>query len=122
MPKILLIEDDNFFAGIFSKKLEQGGFDVSVANSGEDGLKLMEKETPDLMILDLILPKMNGFEVLERVKASESTKNFPVLILSNLGQREDIDKCLALGAADYFIKAHVAPDELVNKVRDVLKQ
>lgn len=122
MSKILIIEDDSFLAAIFSKQLEKGGFDVSVAGSGEDGLKLIEKDLPDLLVLDLVLPKINGFEVLEKLKAEEGTKNLPVLIMSNLGQREDIDKCLALGAADYLIKAHVTPDELVNKAKGVLKK
>jgi DNA-binding response OmpR family regulator len=122
MSKILIIEDDSFLAAIFFKQLEKGGFEVSTAGSGEDGLKLIEKDLPDLLVLDLMLPKMNGFEVLEQLKSADETKKIPVLIMSNLGQREDIDKCLALGAAEYLIKAHVTPDELAGKAKGILKK
>ncbi len=122
MPKqhILLIEDDGFLATIYAQKLEVEGFDVSLAGNGEDGIKLAKKDRPSLILLDLILTAMNGFQVLEYLKQSPETHAIPVLILTNLGQKEDIQRCMELGAAGYIIKAHVLPHETVAKIKDTL--
>ncbi|MBU1033254.1 MAG: response regulator [Patescibacteria group bacterium] len=122
MSSILLIEDDNFLATIYSQKLELEGFDVLVANNGEDGLRLALKEQPSLILLDLILPKLDGFEVLEKLKAEPQTMDVPVLVLTNMGQQEDVARCTELGAAGYLIKAHSLPDETVKKIRAVLTE
>ncbi len=118
--KILLVEDDGFLASIYSQKLELEGFEVAFATNGEDGLKLAQKDKPALVLLDLLMPKMDGFEVLERLKADPNLKDIPVLILSNLGQREDIERCMKLGAVGYVIKAHSLPHETVRRVKEIL--
>jgi CheY-like chemotaxis protein len=122
MPKktVLLIEDDGFLASIYSQKLEFEGFEVSFATNGEDGLKLAQKEPPDLILLDILMPRMDGFEVLEKLKADPETKNIKVLVLSNLGQKEDVERCLKLGADGYVIKAHSLPHETVKRIKEIL--
>lgn len=118
--KILLVEDDTFLAGIYAAKFEQAGFAVVLAADGEAGLKAAQKELPDIILLDILMPKMDGFEVLENLKKDAKTKSIPVILLTNLGQREDVDKGLKLGAVDYLIKAHFMPHETVERVKKVL--
>ena len=118
--KVLIVEDDSFLAGIYASKFEKEGFKVSLALDGEIGLKLVKKEKPDIILLDVLLPKLDGFEVLEKLKADVATASIPVVLLTNLGQKEDVDKGLKLGAADYLIKAHFMPAETVEKVKKVL--
>lgn len=117
---ILIVEDDTFLAGIYANKFEREGFKVLLATDGEAGLKTAKKEIPDIILLDILLPKLDGFEVLEKVKADDATRGIPVILLTNLGQKEDVDKGLKLGAADYLIKAHFMPAETVEKVKKVL--
>ncbi|OGH65695.1 MAG: hypothetical protein A3J66_01440 [Candidatus Magasanikbacteria bacterium RIFCSPHIGHO2_02_FULL_47_14] len=125
MPKkkihVLIVEDDSFLANIYKTKFEMEGFKVSVAENGELGLKEAKKKLPDLILLDILLPKMDGFTVLEHLKEDEELKSIPVILLTNLGQKDDVDKGLKLGAADYLIKAHFKPSETVDKVKKVLK-
>src|SRR3989338_173718 len=118
--KILIVEDDAFLAGIYANKFEREGFQVFLGTDGEMGLKSAKKEIPDIVLLDILLPRLDGFEVLEKLKADEATKKIPVIMLTNLGQKEDIDKGLKMGAADYLIKAHFMPAETVEKVKKVL--
>lgn len=118
--KILIVEDDTFLAGIYANKFEREGFKVFLATDGEAGLKTAKKEMPDIMLLDILLPKLDGFEVLEKIKGDAVTRVIPVILLTNLGQKEDVDKGLKLGAADYLIKAHFMPAETVEKVKKVL--
>ncbi len=118
--KILIVEDDTFLAGIYASKFEKEGFEVFLAVDGELAVKMGQKEKPDIVLLDILLPKLDGFEVLEKLKADNSTKQIPVILLINLGQKEDVDKGLKLGAADYLIKAHFMPSETVDKVKKVL--
>lgn len=119
-PKILIVEDDTFLAGIYANKFEKEGFDVQLAIDGEAGLKSAQSGALDIILLDILLPKLDGFEVLEKLKADEATRDIPVILLTNLGQKEDVDKGLKLGAADYLIKAHFMPAETVEKVKKVL--
>ena len=119
-PKILIVEDDGFLASIYAQKLELEGFDVAFATNGEDGFKLAQKDLPQLIILDLLMPKMDGFECLEKLKDDDRTGAIPVLVLSNLGQKEDVDRCMKLGAVGYVIKAHSLPQETVNRVKTIL--
>lgn len=119
--KIVIIEDDTFLGEMYVTKFELEGYKMFLANNGEDGLKLIKKEKPDLILLDIIMPKMNGFEVLESLKSDKNLKSIPVILLTNLGQKEDIDKGLELGAVDYLIKAHFVPSEVIQKVKDILK-
>ncbi len=118
--KILLVEDDTFLAELYATKFKLEGFEVYLAADGEKGLELAQNRQPDVILLDLILPKMNGFVVLENLKKGQDTKNIPVILLTNLSQKGDIDKGLAMGAKDYLIKAHFMPSEVVEKIKKVI--
>jgi DNA-binding response OmpR family regulator len=117
---VLLVEDDAFLANIYKTKFEMEGFKVHLAENGEIGLKEAKKKKPDIILLDILLPKMDGFTVLEHLKEDDELKSVPVILLTNLGQKDDVEKGLALGAADYLIKAHFKPSETVDKVKKVL--
>lgn len=118
--QILLVEDDAFLANIYKTKFEMEGFAVSVAENGEEGLEAAKKKLPSLILLDILLPKIDGFTVLKKLKADASTQSIPVILLTNLGQKDDVDKGLELGAVDYLIKAHFKPSETVAKVKKAL--
>jgi CheY-like chemotaxis protein len=118
--KILLIEDDKFLRELIVKKLVKEGFIVLEANDGEEGLTKISQEKPDLVLLDLILPGVDGFELLQKAQEDPFIKNVPIIVLSNLGQKEDIDRCMKSGAVDYLIKAHLTPIEIVEKVKKAL--
>jgi DNA-binding response OmpR family regulator len=120
--KILIVEDDNFLMGMYLSKLELEGFKVVSALDGEKALRLAKKELPDIILLDLLLPKKSGFDVLAELKRDEQTKAIPVIVLTNLGQKEDIDKCFKLGAEDYLIKAHFIPSEVIAKIKKALEK
>ena len=119
--KILIVEDDKFLRELMSQKLVKEEYDVSQAIDGEEGIKKIKEEKPDLVLLDLILPGIDGFEVLSQMKEDPILALIPVIILSNLGQKEDIERGLKLGAVDYLIKAHFTPGEIIEKVKSVLK-
>lgn len=121
-PKILIIEDDQLMAGLLSEKMGKAEFDVSLAMDGEAGFKELEKQLPDIILLDLILPGMGGFEILEKLKKDERTKDIPVIILSNLGSRDEVQRGLSLGAEAYLIKANILIDEVIVKVRGILEK
>ena len=122
MPKkILIVEDDKFLRELIVKKLSNEGYDVLEAVDGEQGLLQIKEGHPELVLLDLILPGIDGFEVLTQKREDPFTASIPVVILSNLGQKEDVDKGLSLGATDYLIKAHFTPGEIIEKVRNILK-
>jgi DNA-binding response OmpR family regulator len=122
MKNILIIEDDEFLRGLIGKKLSSAGFGVLEAIDGETGIERIKKEKPDLIILDLLLPTIDGFEVLSEIKQSPEVSSIPVLILSNLGKKEDIDKGLKLGAIDYLVKAQFTPEEIILKVKKVFEK
>mgnify|MGYP001195933406 FL=1 len=115
--KVLIIEDDKFLRELLGKKLTSAGYEVVLAVDGEEGLEKLKKEKPDVVLLDLMLPGINGFEVLENRQKDPEINNIPVIILSNLGQKEDIEKGLRLGAKDFLVKAHFTPQEIVNKLQ-----
>lgn len=119
--KILIVEDDKFLRELIAKKLSEEGFIVEEASDGEEGIRKIKEGRPDLILLDLILPSIDGFEVLEKIKKDLETKPIPVIILSNLGQKEDIERGLKLGAFDYLVKAHFTPGEVIEKVRNALR-
>lgn len=119
--KILIVEDDKFLRELIKRKLIAEKFEVTEATDGEEAIKKAKEESPDLILLDLILPNIDGFEVLMNVKEDEKTKNIPVIILSNLGQQEEIEKGLKLGAVDYMVKAHFTPGEIIEKLKNVLR-
>jgi len=117
---VLVVEDDQFLRDLIVKKLEEEGLKTIQAIDGEEGLRLIRENKPDIVLLDLILPGIDGFEVLKQVKADVSLSDIPIIILSNLGQKDDIDRGVELGAKDYMIKAHFTPGEIVQKVKEVL--
>lgn len=119
--KILIVEDDNFLRELIRRKLLKEGFEVSEALDGEDGLKKIKKEKPDLVLLDIILPMLDGFEVLARLKGDAEVKDIPVVILSNLGQKDEVERGLKLGAVDYLVKANFTPSEIIAKLKKLLK-
>jgi CheY-like chemotaxis protein len=118
--KILLVEDDSFLASMFAAKFEMEGFTVLHAADGEQGLKMAEKNLPSIILLDILMPKMDGFEVLHRLKLDPQLVHIPVVMLTNLGRKEDVERCLKEGAVDFLIKAHFVPGEAVKKVKKIL--
>ncbi len=120
-PKILVVEDDSFLAGMYVTKFGLEGFSVDLASDGKEGLKKAREWKPDLILLDIVLPIMDGFTMLQKVKADASTRDVPVVLLTNLGQKGDVERGLALGAADYLIKAHFMPSEVIEKVKRLLR-
>lgn len=122
MKKILIIEDDQMLIKNLLLVLKSEERKLSLAIDGETGLALAKTEKPDLILLDLIIPKIDGFAVLEKLKNEKETKNIPVLILSNLGQAEEIKRAMALGATDYMIKANVDLSQIIDKVKTLLNK
>jgi len=119
-PNILLVEPDAFLADIYEKNLMMEDFRVAKTESGERALSLLKTKRFDLVLLSATLPKMNGFETLEAIKKNSKTAGIPVVLLSKLGAREDVDKSLVLGAAGYIIKTHFQPSEIVDKIKQIL--
>lgn len=119
--KILLIEDDPFISDIYITNLRNSGFEVSLASDGESGMAQIKKGGIDLILLDLLLPKIDGFEILKKMKEESSLKKIPVIILTNLGEKENIEKGLKLGAVDYLIKVNFSPREVIEKIKEHLK-
>lgn len=119
--KVLVIEDDYFLRSLITKKLREEQFEVFEAIDGEKGLETLKTEKPDIILLDLVLPGMDGFDVLQQIKKGESTKDIPVIVLSNLGAEEDVARGKELGARDYMIKANFTPSEIVAKIKHVLE-
>jgi DNA-binding response OmpR family regulator len=119
--KIVLIEDDEIISKVLRIELVGAGFDVTLAEDGQAGLAAVRKKMPALVLLDLVLPKKHGFEVLAALKKSPKTRKIPVTILTALGSDEDMKKGLGLGAKDYYIKSQHAVGEIVKKVKDFLE-
>ena len=119
--RILIIEDDQFLRDLMERKLIKEGFVVETAIEGESGLQKIKSWRPDLVLLDIILPGLDGFSILEKVKADASVASIPVILLTNLGQRDDVEKGLKLGAVGYLVKAHFTPGDIVEKVKSVLR-
>lgn len=114
--KILIIEDEPDMRGILQGMVESADYQVISAEDGQAGLDLAIKEKPNIILLDIMLPKLNGFEVLEKLKYDPATQDIPVIILSNLGQEQEVSKGKALGAVDYLIKADVHLTEILDKI------
>lgn len=119
-PKILLIEDDAFLVGMYVAKLDLAHLEPLVANEGEVGLKLAKEQQPNLILLDIRLPKMDGFTVLEALKTNPETRDIPVIMLTNMGQQQDKERGLALGAADYLVKVDYEPEEVIEKIQQYI--
>lgn len=118
--KIAIIEDERILLKALKTELSSEGFEVISATDGETGIELIKKEKPDLLLLDLVLPRIDGFEVLKRIKKDSKVKDVPVLILSNLGQDENIERGMKLGAVDYFVKASTDLATIAEKINNIL--
>lgn len=118
--RVLLIEDDPFLSEIYIAKFEEAGFEISVLNGVLDAERVRERK-PDIVLLDIVMPRVDGFELLRLIKDDEEIKDIPVVILSNLGEQENVEKGIALGAVAYLVKAHYTPTEVVAKVKSVLE-
>jgi DNA-binding response OmpR family regulator len=119
--KILVVEDEASLLDLYQVKLLQEGYEVFVAKNGEEGFDLAKEYIPDLVLLDILMPDVDGYAMLKKVKDDPKTKKVPVIIFSNLSQKEEIEKGLRLGARDFIIKTSVTPGELAVKVKEYLK-
>jgi len=119
---IMIVEDDSFVVDIYRKKLQEEGFAVSEASDGKDAWEKLQDKSfrPDLILLDIIMPQMNGLDLLKKIRADEEIRKIPVILLTNMSQKEDIDTGLGLGAKDYLIKSHFTPGEVLSKIKSVL--
>ncbi len=120
--KILIVEDDEFLRSLTAKRLEKEGYTVAVAVDGESALVTAAQEKPNLIFLDLLLPGLDGFEVLGKLKANAELKGVPVVVFSNLGQKEDIERAKQLGADEFLIKANFTLDDVMVKINEILKK
>lgn len=118
--KVLLVEDDKMIIDMYTLKFTQEGYKVFQAENGKEGVDMAKKSKPDVILLDIILPKMDGFSVLKQLKSDSETKTIPVVLLTNLGQDGDVKKGLQLGAIDYLIKANYTPAQVVEKVKSLV--
>ena len=118
----MIVEDDSFVLDIYQTKLSQEGYSVIEARNGVEAMKILEKERPDLILLDIIMPYMDGIDVLKKLKEKNDLKNIPVILLTNLSQKEEINLGLNLGASDYLIKSHFTPSEVMEKIKIYLSK
>jgi len=118
--KILIVEDEESLLFLYSIKLEQSGYEVIKASNGQEGFSLAKKELPNLILLDILMPEVDGYEMLASLKKDKATKNIPAIIFSNLSQKDEIEKGLKLGAKDFIIKTSITPRELEDKVKEYL--
>lgn len=116
MKKILIVEDEEIIIDILQKKLTKEGYEVKVARDGEEGLTKMKDLGPDLVLLDVVMPKLGGFEVMEAMQKDDKLSKLPVIIISNSGQPVEVDRAQSLGAKDWLIKTEFDPQEVVDKV------
>jgi len=120
MKNILLVEDDPFLIDIYSTKLKESGFEVVVVSDGEAVLAKIGEQKPDVLLLDIVLPNLDGWEILRQIKEKPQGKDLKVIILSNLGQKEEVEKGMSLGAVRYLIKAHYTPSEVVEEIKKII--
>ncbi len=122
LKKIFIVEDDEFLRSLTVKRLEKENYNIAVAADGEQALKHLDTDSPDLVLLDLLLPGVDGFQVLEKMQGDANLSKIPVVVFSNLGQREDIEKAKGLGASDFLIKANFTLDDVVAKVNSYMNK
>jgi len=121
MKTILFIEDESALQKTFGEILKQEGYEMISALDGETGLRLAKSEKPDLILLDLILPKMHGFDVLKKIKEDKEIKHIPIIVLTNLEDIKDVDRAIGLGATTYLVKAQYSLEEIVEKIKNALR-
>ena len=121
--KVLIVDDDEFLLDMYSLKFKESGFLVEIAANGEEAVKkAKEMPAPDVILLDVVMPKMDGFDVLRQLKKEKIAAGALILVLTNLGQKEDLDRGMKLGASDYIVKAHFTPSEVVKRVESLLEK
>lgn len=120
MKKILLVEDDSFLIDIYTTKLKESGFSVEVASEGDEAVRKAREDEFDLVLLDIVMPKVDGWDILRQIKAEPKSKDLKVIIISNLSQKEEVEKGMNLGAEKYLIKAHYTPSEVAKEIKEVL--
>lgn len=118
---ILLAEDDSFISGMYLRKFESLGWQVLHAKDGQEALTFLEQQVPSIILLDIMMPNVDGWQVLQTIEQKPEWRMAPVVMLSNLGSQDDIDRGMHLGARDYLIKAHVTPTDVADKVREILQ-
>ena len=121
MKKVLLVEDDPFLIEVYAAKFKEAGFSLEVVSDGSIVLSKIKELNPDLIILDIVLPNVDGWEILRAIKNSPQLKNIIVVILSNLSEKEDVEKGIRFGADKYLIKSHYTPSEVVEEIKKILK-
>jgi DNA-binding response OmpR family regulator len=122
MKSILLVEDDPFLVDLYSTKLKEEGFEVEIAISGREGLRKFKEKKPDLILLDIVLPDLDGWEVLGEIKKLNKLNDLKIVVLSNLTEKEDVKRAQELGAARYLIKSHFTPTEVVQEIKKILEK
>lgn len=120
--RVLIIEDDSYISDMYKIKLESENFEVTIAGDGAAGIKILGKQKPDIVLLDVVMPKVDGFSVLKTIKKNSELKEIPVILLTNLSQKENVERGFELGADGYIIKAHFTPSEVVEKIKGILKK
>ncbi|MFA6525878.1 MAG: response regulator [Candidatus Buchananbacteria bacterium] len=118
--KVLLVEDDQMIVEMYKLKLETDGFEVFVTDKGSEAIELAGKEKPDIILLDIILPEIDGFSILQEIKSDSATKKIPVMMLTNLSQESDQEKGTQMGAAGYFVKAQHTPADIMTEIKKIL--
>lgn len=118
--KILIVEDEPALLELYKTKMDLEGFATFIANNGDIGFMMAKNNAPDVILLDILMPEVDGYSMLKKLKTDETTKKIPVIIFSNLSQKEEIEKGFKLGAEDYIIKTSVTPAKLVEKVKQFL--
>ncbi len=118
MKNVLIIEDEEIIRGILQKNLSKAGYNVNTAEDGEIGLQKMRENIPDIVLLDIVMPKADGFQVLEEMRKDENISNIPVIVVSNSGQPVEIDKVKSFGVDDWVVKTEFDPQEVIDKVKN----
>lgn len=121
MKKVLIVEDDTYLANAYRVKLTKAGFEVKNAFDGQEALDILQTYTPDIILLDIVMPKKDGFTTLEEIKANEKWKDIPVILASNLGQKEDREKGISLGAVEFFTKTDFTLNNLIEKINNIFQ-
>ena len=120
-PKILLVEDDSMIVEMYKLRFEEEGFEVTVTEKGSEAIELAASLKPDIVLLDIILPEVDGFNILQSLKADGKTDKLPVLMLTNLAQESDRQRAITMGANDYFVKSQHTPSDVLQKVKEIIK-
>lgn len=120
--KVLVVDDDEFLLEMYVLKFREAGFEVIMAQNGKEAIDKASQHQPDIVLLDIVLPGTDGFEALREIKKKKLSPNSRIVMLTNLGQKDDTEKGMKLGADDYIVKAHFTPSEVVQKIEEMLSK